>query len=111
MIRHSIVALAVALCVLSCGGPLLTPQTACEEQIDAQCEKMWTCSNPGLKIGSNQASCKTSYKSLCALAAGGCEAGKTFDANNAAACNPALKAQTCEQFQMGAPDVCKNQCK
>ena len=102
---------AAALSLLACGAAPLTPLTACEDQIDAQCEKMWTCPNAAVKVGKDQASCKTQYKSLCALTASGCESGKTFDANNAAACGPALKAQTCDQFAAGAPEVCKNQCK
>jgi hypothetical protein len=106
-----IVAAAAAFSLLACGGPPLTPQTACEEQIDAQCEKMWTCPKVTVKIGNDLESCKTQYKGLCALGASGCASGKTFDLSNATACNPALKAQTCDQFAAGAPDVCKNQCK
>jgi hypothetical protein len=110
MIRFS-VAVFAAFSMLACGGAPLTPQTACEEQIDAQCEKMWTCPSPGVKVGNDLDSCKTQYKGLCALSASGCASGKTFDATNAAACNPALKAQSCDEFKTSAPESCKNQCK
>ncbi len=94
----------------ACGGVPLTPQTACEEQVGAQCEKMWTCPKAALKIGSDLESCKTQFKAFCALSTT-CKDGKTFDAMNASACEPAIKAQTCEEFVADAPTSCKNQCK
>jgi hypothetical protein len=111
MKKLALLALSVASLALSaCGG--LSPQSACEQQATPLCEKMWTCSGgSGLKIGSDQASCVTQYKSLCALAAGGCSDGKTFDSAAAQSCITDLKAQTCDQYAAGQPTTCSNQCK
>lgn len=104
--------LAAAFSLLAaCGAPPLTAQTACEDQVAAQCAKMWNCPNAVLKIGNDEASCKTQYKALCSLAASGCESPKTFDPMAAAACRPALEAQSCDDFAKGAPQTCKDQCK
>jgi hypothetical protein len=101
---------ALSLLVSACGG--ITPQSACEQAVEPSCEKMWNCPGAGgLKIGSDLASCKSSYKALCALSAGGCGDGKTFDATAAQACPGELRAQTCEQFAMGQPASCSNFCK
>ncbi|GEM_PF-3247306 len=96
--------------LLACGAPALTPQTACEEQVDGTCDKMWNCPNAAIKIGSDLESCKTQYKALCSLLTP-CKDGTTFDASNAAACNPAIKAQSCDEYKAGPPSVCTNQCK
>ncbi len=103
--------LCAVLLLAGCGAPPLTPQTACEDQVAAQCAKMWNCPNAALKIGSDEASCKTQYKVLCGLAASGCESPKTFDAMSASACGPALQAQSCDDFAKGPPSACANQCK
>lgn len=108
MTRFAIAFLAAAF-LAGCGGPPLTPVTACEESVEAQCEKQWSCPNPGLKIGSDLASCKTQFKALCSLST--CDSPKTFDAMAASGCSAAVKAQTCDQFSAGMPDACKNACK
>ncbi|MCC6334915.1 MAG: hypothetical protein IT380_13140 [Myxococcales bacterium] len=102
-------ALSVALLALAgCG---LSPQGFCEQRVDGECEKMWNCPGAsGLKIGSDLGSCKSQYKSLCALVSG-CADGKTFDAAAASSCITDRKAQTCEQAVMGEPASCANSCK
>lgn len=104
--------IVLAVVCAACGAPPLTAQTACEQQVSAQCDKMWNCTGTiSFKVGKDLESCKTQYKTLCALAAGGCESPKTFDPMAAANCEPALKAQTCAEYMAGPPDACKNQCK
>ncbi|MEW6432263.1 MAG: hypothetical protein AB1730_12215 [Myxococcota bacterium] len=99
-----------SLALSACGG--LTPQSACEQQADPLCEKMWNCpGSSGLKVGDDLASCKTQYRSLCVLASGGCSDGKTFDAAAASSCVTDLKAQSCDQYAAGQPATCANQCK
>lgn len=100
---------ASSLVLAACGG--LSPQSACEQQADPICEKMWNCTNSSVKVGDDLASCKTQYKALCSLAAGGCADGKTFDAAAAQSCVTDLQAQSCDQYAAGQPATCANQCK
>ena len=109
--KTTIAAAFLLLVVTACGAPPLTAQTACEDQVAPQCEKMWNCPNAVLKVGKDEASCKTQYKVLCGLAASGCESPKTFDPMAGAACGPAIKAQSCDDFAKAPPQSCTDQCK
>jgi len=106
--KKLVLAALSSVALSACGG--LSPQAACENLVDPTCEKMWNCPGAVLKVGSDLASCKTQYKSLCALATS-CNDGKTFDSSAASACPNDIKAQTCEQYASGEPTSCQNVCK
>lgn len=90
------------ICTLAACGP--TPQSVCDDQAAAFCEKMWGCEgSQGLKIGSDQATCVTQSQALCSLATSG-----TYDLAKEEQCTAALKAQTCEQYKTAQPSSCNN---
>lgn len=106
--KKLVLAALSALTLAACGG--MSPQSACEAAVDPTCEKMWNCPNSTLKIGSDLASCKTEYKSLCSLASA-CSNGETFDSSAASACPGDITKQTCDEYKAGQPTSCQNVCK
>ncbi len=62
---------------------------------------MWSCNSP-VKIGNDEASCITSYDSLCQLAAAGCPTGKTQDLSKVPACISDTANATCAEYNAGS---------
>jgi hypothetical protein len=109
MIRFTALIAALFAALAACGPAAVTPEQACRDDAPVSCEKMWTC-DAAVKIGDDQASCVTQTQSLCALAAGGCQSGKTYSSAKAAECTQAKKAQTCDQYKAGEPPACGQIC-
>ncbi|MFZ5469633.1 MAG: hypothetical protein ACOZIN_09365 [Myxococcota bacterium] len=92
-------ALAVAALGAACGT---SPVQACKDQGVAECKKMWSC-DAAVKLGSDEASCITTYAGLCEGFAkeGKCEGGKTMDLGRVVACTADIEKASCDEYKSG----------
>jgi hypothetical protein len=92
---------ALAFVLLSLVGCGPTQAQACDSAGKALCAKMWGCTGvQGLKFGSDEASCQTSYRTLCSIG--------TVDIDKGLKCASDVTAQSCDQFKMGQPASCSS---
>lgn len=88
---------ALAL-VVGCGT---SPTQACKDQGNAECQKMWSCTGASLKIGKDEASCVSTYDSLCQLGGGACPNGSSVDVLKMTACASDTEKASCDDYKSG----------
>ena len=100
-----------------------SPESVCETQVNATCDKVFQCGSAELKafFGANAADCKTKlteaaecskykdYDEFCTDE----DAGKSFDLGKASDCLDAFEAQSCADFNAGTSPAaaCQQVCK
>ncbi len=105
----------VMLLAFIASGCGTSPKQSCLDLVSAQCAKMWGCPasmGATLKIGTDEASCRTQYGAFCSIVEKGmCADGKAYDTQKATTCAADIAKESCDQYATATHPGCDSICQ